>query len=35
MGPAVFQQSKSDLMNFVGDLLGIDPEALGKVEQAA
>lgn len=35
MGPAQFQQSKSDLMNFVGDLLGVDPEALGKVEQAA
>jgi hypothetical protein len=35
MGNAQFQQSKSDLMDFVGDLLGVDPETLGKVEQAA
>ena len=35
MGAAMFQQSKSDLMDFVGDLLGVDPETLGKVEQAA
>jgi hypothetical protein len=35
MGAAMFQQSKSDLMEFVGDLLGVDPETLGKVEQAA
>lgn len=35
MGAKMFQQSKSDLMDFVGDLLGVDPETLGKVEQAA
>lgn len=35
MGPAQFQQSKSDLMEFVGNILGVDPETLGKVEQAA
>jgi hypothetical protein len=35
MGPAQFQQSKSDLMDFVGDLLGVDPETLGKQSEAA
>jgi hypothetical protein len=35
MGNAQFQASKSDLMDFVGELLGVDPETLGKVEQAA
>ena len=35
MGAAMFQKSKTDLMEFVGDLLGVDPETLGKVEQAA
>lgn len=35
MGAKMFQQSKSDLMDFVGDLLGVDPETLGKVERAA
>lgn len=35
MGAAMFQQSKSDLMEFVGDLLGVDPATLGQVEQAA
>ena len=35
MGAAQFQQSKQALMEFVGDLLGVDPETLGKVEQAA
>ena len=35
MGPAQFQQSKSDLMDFVGDLLGVDPETIGKQSEAA
>lgn len=35
MGKAQFQQSKSDLMDFVGDLLGVDPETLGKQSEAA
>lgn len=35
MGNPQFQQSKTALMEFVGDLLGVDPETLGKVEQAA
>lgn len=35
MGPAMFQKSKQDILVFVGDLLGVDPETLGKVEQAA
>lgn len=35
MGAAMFQKSKSDLMEYVGDLLGVDPETLGKVEKAA
>jgi hypothetical protein len=29
MGAAQFQRSKSDLMDFVGELLGVEPEALG------
>lgn len=35
MGAAQFQQSKQALMEFVGDLLGVDPQTIGKVEQAA
>lgn len=35
MGAPMFQKSKSDLMEFVGDLLGVDPATLGKVEVAA
>jgi hypothetical protein len=35
MGAAAFQQSKSDLMDFVAELLGVDPETLGHVEKAA
>jgi len=35
MGAAQFQASKSALMDFVGDLLGVDPETIGKVERAA
>lgn len=35
MGAKMFQQSKSDLMEFVGDLLGVDPETIGKVSEAA
>lgn len=35
MGAKQFQQSKQALMEFVGDLLGVDPETIGKVEQAA
>lgn len=35
MGNAQFQQSKTALMEFVGDLLGVDPETIGKVERAA
>jgi hypothetical protein len=35
MGAAMFQRSKTDLMEFVGDMLGVDPETIGKVEQAA
>lgn len=35
MGGPQFQQSKSDLMQFVGDLLGVDPATLAAVEQAA
>jgi hypothetical protein len=35
MGAAQFQQSKTALMEFVGDLLGVDPETIGKVEKAA
>lgn len=35
MGAAQFQQSKTALMEFVGDLLGVDPETIGKVERAA
>lgn len=35
MGAKMFQQSKSDLMEFVGDLLGVDPETLGRQSEAA
>lgn len=35
MGAAQFQQSKQALMEFVGDLLGVDPRAVGQVERAA
>lgn len=35
MGGPAFQQSKSDLMEFVGDLLGVDPETLGRQTEAA
>ena len=35
MGAAQFQQSKSALIEFVGDLLGVDPQTIGKVERAA
>lgn len=35
MGAAQFQASKTSLMEFVGDLLGVDPETIGKVERAA
>lgn len=35
MGAAMFQRSKSDLMEFVGELLGVDPETLGQQTEAA
>lgn len=35
MGAKQFQQSKTALFEFVGDLLGVDPETIGKVEKAA
>ncbi len=35
MGAPQFQQSKSDLMDFVADLLGVSVDTLAKVEQAA
>lgn len=35
MGGPQFQASKTAIMEFVADLLGVDPETLGKVEQAA
>ena len=35
MGAPQFQQSKQALMEFVGDLLGVDPQTIGKVEKAA
>lgn len=35
MSAKMFQQTKSDLMDFVGDLLGVDPETLGKQSEAA
>lgn len=35
MGAKQFQQSKSALMEFVGDLLGVDPETVGKQSEAA
>lgn len=35
MGAAQFQQSKSALMEFVGDLLGVAPEAIGQQGEAA
>jgi hypothetical protein len=30
-----FQESKEAVLRWIGDLLGVDPETLGKVEQAA
>jgi hypothetical protein len=35
MGAAMFQRSKSDLMEFVGDLLGVDAATLSQVGEAA
>lgn len=35
MGAKQFQQSKQALMEFVGDLLGVDPETIGKQSEAA
>lgn len=35
MGAAQFQQSKQALMEFVGDLLGVGAQTIGKVEKAA
>lgn len=35
MGKAMFQQSKSDLLEFVGDLIGVAPETLATVGRAA
>ena len=35
MGAAQFNQSKQAIMEFVGDLLGVDPATIGKVERAA
>jgi hypothetical protein len=35
MGPAMFQRSKTDLLELVGDLLGVDPETIGKQSEAA
>lgn len=35
MGAAQFQASKSALMEFVGDLLGVDPQTIGAQEKAA
>ncbi len=35
MGKAQFQKSKSDLMEFIGDLLDVDPATLSKVQEAA
>jgi hypothetical protein len=35
MGPRQFQESKTALMEFVGDLLGVDPETLGRQSEAA
>ena len=35
MGAPMFQQSKSDLMDFVADLLGVPAETLAKLDQAA
>lgn len=35
MGAAQFQQSKQAIMEFVGDLLNVDPETLGRQERAA
>ena len=35
MGAKQFQASKQALMEFVGDLLGVDPETIGKVGRAA
>lgn len=35
MGAAMFQQSKSDIIDFVANLLGVDPETLGQQGRAA
>lgn len=35
MGAKQFQQSKSALMEFVGDIIGVDPETIGKQSEAA
>lgn len=35
MGAKQFQQSKQALFEFVGDLLGVDPETIGKQSEAA
>lgn len=35
MGGAMFQRSKQDVLDFVADLLGVDPETLGKQVEAA
>lgn len=35
MGAKAFQASKSDLMEFVGDLLGVAPETIGRQSEAA
>lgn len=35
MGAAQFQQSKTAVLEFIGDLLGVDPETLGQQQVAA
>ncbi len=35
MGSAMFQQSKSDILEFVAGLLGVEPETLGRQTEAA
>lgn len=35
MGPAQFQQSKSDIIDYVAELIGVDPETLGRQSEAA
>lgn len=35
MGAAQFQQSKTAILDFVGDLLNVDPETLGQQSRAA